>query len=588
MSNPLSRIPIATILILNVIVGCVFVRAQQEGSSEIPTATLRAETRLVVVDAVVTDKKGQPVTGLQADDFTVEENGKKQKISVLVPPRADNTRSLTQVPPGVLSNHPEHVSPSGPPTVLILDVLNSQFKDQAYVRSQMLKYVTEQIQVGHPMAILTLTNRLHVIQEFTSDPQVLLAAIKDFRPQPPVLQAAPPPPATEASPSTGVRGGQAASLLAAARTDVAEFADQQVGYDLERRTLITIDAMNLLAHMLGGLQGRKSVVWMTSDLPFDLIPENRNVTNQELMATLPGQGSERSATVNAAGSLAAEARQLHDHEIKDAEARLATADIAIYPVDLRGLVGGMDSSAAYPASYNNDMNGAGIANTALKQSGGLSASQDTLQEVASETGGKAYFNENEVRQGVSLAVTDDKSSYTIGYYPKNKNWDGKYRKVRIKVARSGTIVRCRRGYFAIDTTQEKPNYDQDVIATLNFNAPATQVSFMVQLKTETPGKVQAVFLIDAHTITIEESGRGQKINVSLYATVFGSTGDMLASHVIKVDQLVDSDSYLQIVSRGMMVPIDIEVPRGSKEIRLAVVDNKTGLVGTVSGSLEIN
>src|SRR5260370_38619042 len=99
-------------------------------------------------------------------------------------------------PPGILSNHPENVGPAGVPIVLVLDATNSPFKEQAYGRSQMLQYVAEQGQSGHPMAVLALTDPLHVLQRFSSDPQVLRTAIKNFKPQEKILQEAPRPPPT--------------------------------------------------------------------------------------------------------------------------------------------------------------------------------------------------------------------------------------------------------------------------------------------------------------------------------------------------------------------------------------------------------
>src|SRR6266478_7510787 len=167
-------------------------RAQQ-AAAEVPPITFRTNTRLVLVDVVVADKKGQPVTSLKAEDFAVEENGKKQKVSILVPPGTAPQVASTPAPPGILSNHPEHVGPAGIPTVLLLDATNSPFKDQAYARSQMLKYAAEQVQSGHSVAVLALTDRLHVLQQFTSDPQVLLTAIKKFRPEEQILQPGPGP-----------------------------------------------------------------------------------------------------------------------------------------------------------------------------------------------------------------------------------------------------------------------------------------------------------------------------------------------------------------------------------------------------------
>jgi glycerate kinase len=101
--------------------------------------------------------------------------------------------------------------------------------------------------------------------------------------------------------------------------------------------------------MLGGLPGRKNVVWLTDSFPFDLVPEDRNVSDAELLADLPDVHQKSVGTI-ASGAIAAQQRQLHAQEIREVEARLASADIAIYPVDLNGLVSGMEGSAAGGAS----------------------------------------------------------------------------------------------------------------------------------------------------------------------------------------------------------------------------------------------
>jgi VWFA-related protein len=181
------RTALASALVLNLAAGPTILSAQQ-APADVPTITIRANTRLVVVDVVVTHKNGQPVTGLKPEDFTLEENGKKQKISVFVQPGIVNRTAATPTPAGIFSNHPENLTPGGIPTVLLIDAANSPFKDQSYGRSQMLKYVLEQGQSGRPMAVVTLTDRLRVLQQFTSDPQVLLTAIKNFRPQEQILQ----------------------------------------------------------------------------------------------------------------------------------------------------------------------------------------------------------------------------------------------------------------------------------------------------------------------------------------------------------------------------------------------------------------
>ena len=115
---------LAFALVIDMAAAPAILSAQQD-SAEVPTITIRTSTRLVVVDVVVTHKNGQPVTGLKPEDFTIEENGKKQKISVFVPPGVGAPAAATAAPAGILSNHPENVSPAGVPLVLLLDATNS-------------------------------------------------------------------------------------------------------------------------------------------------------------------------------------------------------------------------------------------------------------------------------------------------------------------------------------------------------------------------------------------------------------------------------------------------------------------------------
>jgi VWFA-related protein len=579
---------IALSLIANLLAGPVLLSAQQ-GSTDVPGITIRANTRLVVVDVVVTDKKGQPVTGLKAEDFTLEENGKKQRISVFAAPGAASASPQSSTPPGVLSNHPEDVGPkAGVATVLLLDAANSPFKDQAYARSQMLKYVVEQGQSGHAMAVLTLTDQLRVLQQFTSDPQILMAAIKKVRPEEPILQPGAPVPESHGVANSGLDrsdgGGGALNLsIATAQAAAQGFADIQIGFNLERRTQITVEAMRSLARILGGLPGRKNVVWLTSSLPFDLIPEDRNVTDAELLADLPGQGRQRSVSVNAAGTYASEARRLHGGEIKEAEFELASAGIAIYPVDLTGLMSGMESSANRGGSVYNDTALSDRAGSAMSNQ---QANQGTMEEVAAETGGKAYKNQNEIKDGISLAVADEKASYTLGYYPENKKWDGKFRGLKVKLDHGDTQIRYRKGFFAVDPGLEKKvNFEPDVAAALQFGAPATQIAFWAQTKNTDPGKVRVVFLVDAHTLSAEDAGGNKRINVNFYAALYDGNGKNLTTRSMKVDKAFDAPTYQQLLAKGVMAPIDIDLPAGTREVRVAVLDNRTGYIGTAIGTL---
>jgi len=118
----------------------------------------------------------------EPEDFEVEENGKTQKISTFVP-AGENLAGPQPLPPGIYSNRPQYRSPGGPVTVMLLDAVNTPFSDQGYARRQMLSFVQKQYKPGQKMAIFTLTGPLRVLQDFTSDPQILYTALQRYKPQ---------------------------------------------------------------------------------------------------------------------------------------------------------------------------------------------------------------------------------------------------------------------------------------------------------------------------------------------------------------------------------------------------------------------
>lgn len=136
---------------------------------------------MVLVDVVVTDNQGKAVAGLDVKDFVVEENGKIQKISSLVTPAENSPRPPTELPPGVYSNQSQYRS-TGPITVMLLDVLNTSYTDQAYARGQMLRFVKEHYKPGERMGVFTLTGPLKELQDFSGDPKILYAALQSYKP----------------------------------------------------------------------------------------------------------------------------------------------------------------------------------------------------------------------------------------------------------------------------------------------------------------------------------------------------------------------------------------------------------------------
>jgi VWFA-related protein len=545
-------------------------------TTEPPAPTVRVTTHMVLVDVVVTDKQGKPVTGLHPDDFVVEENGKTQKIANLITPAESAPATAPQLPPGIYSNRPQYRSTGTPITVMLLDAVNTPFKDQAYAHDQMLRFVREQYKPGQRMGIFTLTGSLNVLQDFTSDPQILYSALQGYKPLQQEfintasrtntgdgattareavsnLDASTLP--LTASGDLGLGPGTSAAI-ANAQAELRSFEGIDVSYALDQRAVMTLNALNSMARILGGLPGRKNLIWVTGDLPFTLVPEDRTVERAELAEDLPSLNTRRVGE-HAAGNYATTFRQLHAEEIREVETRLASAQVAVYPVDARGL----------SLSLGSD-------------------SQETMREVAQETGGRAYVNQNEIKFGVQRAFEDEYAAYTLGYYPENKKYDGKYRSIKVKVKRDGVEVQNRRGYYAIDPTLTKGyNPQAEVVSALGDIVPSTLVAFSAQIKppaaNSVKDKIGVTFLVDAHTLSAEDTAGGKHLNVSMYATVYSPSGKMLTNRNQKVDQSFDANTYQKILQQGLMLHMDLDPQPGSSQIRLAVQDGRTGLVGTI-------
>ncbi len=147
------------------------------------TPHIVSRTNLVLIPTVVTDKSGAHITGLTKDDFYVHENGAAQKISVF---------EEIKTQPGVIrrvdpndTGFTNAVTPEARTqrlTMIVLDTLNTRFEDQVRARQEILKFVDETLQPDEPVALMTIgSSGLNVINDFTTDPKVLAAAVKKVR-----------------------------------------------------------------------------------------------------------------------------------------------------------------------------------------------------------------------------------------------------------------------------------------------------------------------------------------------------------------------------------------------------------------------
>jgi VWFA-related protein len=388
-----------------------------------PIATIKATAQLVVVDVVVTDKDRRPVHGLKATDFTLTDDNTPQTIghfeehSALTLADAARLGPQPVLPSGQFTNSsPAPVN--GAVNVLLLDALNTPMTDQAYVRRQMLAYL-KTVPPGTRIAVYGLSSRLVVLQSFTSDPDVLKAVITrglskvSSRLDDPV--------------SSG--GGQTG---AANDWDdfVRQFLAETHTVQLPLRAQPTLDAMNEIAHSLAGIPGRKNLLWFSGSFPINIVP----------------------GVVVAAGV---------EDEFRDTVNLLARSQVAVYPIDARGL---FSSSSSFEASasnpdYGNQFKGEGTIRMEQDQETFVTetaAEHNTMRAMAEATGGRAFVDSNDITHAVADAIDDGSNFYTLTYIPANYQLNGEMHTIKVEVDRQGTNLAYRRSYYADRPARSSP------------------------------------------------------------------------------------------------------------------------------------
>lgn len=396
--------------------------------AQTPT-TFQVDVNLVEVDTVVIDEAGNPVIGLTVDDFELFDEGQPQKIAAF---------SFVDIPLAIPTEFPgvdRPVSPdvrsnrepvSGRMYVVVLDDMNIDQIRSSVVRQHAREFIESYFGVGDIGAVTYTSGRVDASQDFTSDPQLLLASIDKFMGR--GVRSA----AMEAAakfyedrltlaidPPEGVKPDQVPKLAA----DMQDPRMRALGNsakptvdidDFERaqRDITVFDAVRVLSDALMPVRGRrKAVVMFSEGFNYQLTePFGMRSVSDVLRATQD--------TLNSA----------------------ARANVSFYTIDPRGLVGAANDFMS--------MKGSGMPNGATQVAiiDELRRRQDSLRVLAEETGGFATIDANSLSSAFERIVDTNSRYYVLGYTPPNDTREGHFHKIDVRMKRPGLKAISRRGY----------------------------------------------------------------------------------------------------------------------------------------------
>ena len=547
---------------------------------------IRQNVNNVLIDVVVADKYGQPVKGLDKTHFQVLENGVAQQISFFEEHQADPAPAPPahplQLPPDVFTNF-ESAPDSGPALVMLLDSLNTPTADQAKVRMAMLDFL-KQVPAGTHIAVFTLSSRLRLLQGFTGDLALLKTALANPQSWPKQSHLTDDPGQDTYADSMPKPGIGSSSAISNADVLMARFVADEQDFRMDQRVHITLDAFNNLSTYLTALPGRKNLIWFSGSFPLGLTPDIP-VPQGVSPAAFQTEGINSGRT--------------YDQELRRTSNLLALARVAVYPV----AAGGITSA---PSQFNSSQsnNDALHAPSVMIRQGGAEAGNDisvhsTMDTLAEDTGGRAFYSTNDLAGVIRNVSQLGANYYSIAYTPKDSNYDGKFRKVAIKVDAPKVKLDYRRGYYADDpekTGVDKLAHPTRTAAVLLRGAPPeTQILFKVRVA-PTEGaapdprgvRYSINWVADLHGVTLPAAGNGLRHGgLALVAVAYDTDGKARNSVTNSASLILKPEEYANYLKTGLQFHQELDLPRGLIYLRVAIVDTTNDHAGATEIPLTV-
>jgi VWFA-related protein len=526
---------------------------------------------LVQVPVVITDKSGQHVHGLKKDDFRVFENGKERNVTAFEEVTATH-RPVVIAPlkPGQFTNLVMDREQPRSITILALDMVNTPFLDQSYTRKELIRYLANNMDTGQTLALVLITAKgLKVVSGLTTSPEALQLALKKVSTELSAMQTVDADTEVDAftgytdnlfTPATATSTEVAASNFISRGPDV-DYAQ----YKQEAAIETTMQSFLSLAWSLSGIPGRKALLWATGGFPFTM----------DSPAAVPG------------GRLSV----LYERAMQ----ALDDAQISIYPVDAQGLV-----NYSLGANVGRVPSGAVLSRQITNRAWLMNAKQDTLNDFAEMTGGRAFYNTNDLAGAFQRATDDASSYYVLGYYLDTKNIKPGWRELKVKVEKKDTQLRARKGFFVTNATM---NPDATRVNDMNFAlaAPfeATSIPLLMEWGAVTnvsgsaDNKKQVAFTlhVSGAGISVDATNNGVNLAVAAMATRPGnkkekaSVADNLGEDI---KASLKPENVTNFKTHGMAYNNKLELAPGQYSVRFVVRDNLSGRVGSISAPITVN
>jgi VWFA-related protein len=535
---------------------------------------VKITTKLVQLDAIVTDDKGNQVTDLTADDFEILQDGKPQKISNLTYVRTvtsdavpTETRKIAKntviAPPPIKSR----VAGSGRLLTFIVDNCNTSRTSMYAIREALLKFVEKQMLPTDAVAVYQTRGGASLLQQFTSDREQLLRIIRkvSWVPSPGCENSVDFFEAARADVTIKASGEGAKSFESAATKARREAAEDS------RRDAQTVGIVGVMRYIVSGLErlgGRKVVFLLSDGIPLKTRDGKTTLRVRQALQDLTDLANRASVVFNTI-----EPRGVDSPDI------FGAGDEILPDRPNAALPSGTDGVAADRRNQERD-------------------AQEGMYFLAEETGGKFYRNNNFLDVPVQRALNLEKGYYLLAYQPDDdETFKGKnFNKIEIKVRRPGLKIASRSGFLGRtdeEIKQKKRIGDGGLYEAIIAPLPETGLSLqLTAFFTNTPGGgnfVRSLLHLDGNDITfIDQPNGGKKAIFDIVAVTLNENNEVIDDFNRTHSVTVPAASIPLIKQNGLIYAVDVPVKKdGTYYYRVAVRDATSKLLGTASQVIQV-
>ena len=533
----LAKLSVAALLALNLHGSGVL-------SQQMPSDTFHSRSELVLVNVTVRDKNGNPVRDLKREDFTVMEDNKAQQVvsfdlenTDAVLSTAASELSLLQADqtPAAASTQTTETSPLKDRRLIVLffDLSSMQPDEIERAAKAAQNYVDRQMSPADLVSVLSLGSSLKVNQDFTSDKTALLKVIESFN----------------SGAGEGFEEGTTGTTEGTQDTGQSFTTDDTEHniFNTDRR----LQALRSIADKLSRVQEKKSLIYFSSGM------DRTGIENQ----------SELRAAVNAA----------------------IRANLAIYTMDIRGLQAIVAGGEAQNASLRGTSPYSG--KSTLSQYDSNFSTQETLVTLAGDTGGRAYLDSNDFSRIFTGVQQDSSIYYLLGYHSSNPARDGRFRRITVRVNRSGLRLDFRRGYYAPADFQHSTQDDRErqLDQELASDMPSTDLPVYLSTAYFRTGSnrfyVPISVVVPGSQVPFTRKSDQDRATLDVLGVVFDPEKRPLDEIRDTVKLSLDTSELVQ--RKNVQYDNGFVLRSGQYHLKVVVRENQTGRLGSFETDLAI-